>query len=181
MFRTVVISKPEFFDGEAEAIVALLDSGKADLMHIRKPECSKEELRKLLKYLPTRLYKRIVLHDHHDLAIEFGLKGVHLNSRYPTPPQSSSLSISRSCHTLEEVKAWKERCDYVSLSPIFDSISKPGYRSAFDAKEIIEAVNSGIIDRKVYALGGVTFDRLDEVEKMGFGGAMILGDAWKEE
>ena len=29
------------------------------------------------------------------------------------------------------------------------------------------------------ALGGITFDRLHIIEKMGFGGAMILGDAWK--
>ena len=29
------------------------------------------------------------------------------------------------------------------------------------------------------ALGGVTFGKLDDVLRMGFGGAMILGDAGK--
>jgi len=29
------------------------------------------------------------------------------------------------------------------------------------------------------ALGGVTFDKINDVLKMGFGGGMILGDAWK--
>ena len=37
----------------------------------------------------------------------------------------------------------------------------------------------GIIDNKVLALGGVTFDKVEEVLNLGFGGAMILGDAWK--
>ena len=32
---------------------------------------------------------------------------------------------------------------------------------------------------RVMALGGVTFARVDEVLQMGFGGAMILGDAWR--
>lgn len=42
-----------------------------------------------------------------------------------------------------------------------------------------EARAKGIVDNKVLALGGVTFSRIDEVLNMGFGGAMILGDAWK--
>jgi thiamine-phosphate pyrophosphorylase len=29
------------------------------------------------------------------------------------------------------------------------------------------------------ALGGVTFSKIKEVMNLGFGGAMILGDAWK--
>ena len=75
---------------------------------------------------------------------------------------------------------WKEHCQYVSLSPIFNSVSKPGYYSAFTLEEIAQAVRNGIIDSRVYALGGVTFARLADVRAMGFGGAMILGDAWKE-
>ena len=51
--------------------------------------------------------------------------------------------------------------------------------SAFSKEMLAEAVKDGTIDEKVYALGGVTFDKLQEVEQIGFGGAMILGDAWK--
>jgi hydroxymethylpyrimidine kinase/phosphomethylpyrimidine kinase len=76
------------------------------------------------------------------------------------------------------VVRWKNRCDYVTLSPIFDSISKAGYRSAFTREEIAEAARKGIIDEKVMALGGVTFNKMKEVTAMGFGGGMILGDAW---
>ena len=43
----------------------------------------------------------------------------------------------------------------------------------------MEAYEAGIIDSRVMALGGVTFERIEQVRKMGFGGAMILGDAWK--
>ena len=50
---------------------------------------------------------------------------------------------------------------------------------AFNREQIEKAAAEGIIDNKVLALGGVTFDKVEEVLSLGFGGAMILGDAWK--
>lgn len=175
---TIVITLPYFFDGEAEQIVQLLHSS-VDLIHIRKPESKAEEVEKLIMSIPSEYYPRLVLHDHHDLAMKYHLHGVHLNGRNPQPPHGWEGSVSKSCHSLEEVKEWKEKCDYVSLSPIFDSISKQGYHAAFSSAEIEEASRQGIIDKKVLALGGVTFNKIDDVLRMGFGGGMILGDAWK--
>lgn len=175
---TIVITLPYFFDGEAEQIVQLLHSS-VDLIHIRKPESKAEEVEKLIMSIPSEYYPRLVLHDHHDLAMKYHLHGVHLNGRNPQPPQGWEGSVSKSCHSLEEVKEWKEKCDYVSLSPIFDSISKQGYHAAFSPTEIEEASRQGIIDKKVLALGGVTFNKIDDVLRTGFGGGMILGDAWK--
>lgn len=188
----IVITKPEFFEGEAEQIVQLLDSGRADLVHIRKPLVSLadsarglelaelERLERLIQALPARLYGRLVLHDGHQLAIKYGLRGVHLNSRHPQPPDGFKGAVSISCHSLKELaECRKQPYAYMSLSPIFDSISKRGYRSAFSADDIAAARSQGLIDERVMALGGITFDRISEVTKMGFGGAMILGDAWK--
>lgn len=191
---TIVITLPYFFDGEAEQIVQLLhhpltlnrqseDFNRitVDLIHIRKPGCEACQLEKFILSIPEEYRNRLVLHDHHELAITYNLFGVHLNSRNPEPPNGWEGSISKSCHTLEEVKEWKERCNYVSLSPIFDSISKKGYLSAFTFEEIKKARRDGIIDKNVLALGGVTFKRLTEVKNLGFGGGMILGDAWKDK
>lgn len=191
----IVITKPEFFEGEAEQIVQLLDSGKADIVHIRKPLVSLadsarglelaelaglERLECLIQALPDRAYGRLVLHDCFDLALKYQLHGVHLNSRHPQPPEGFRGAISISCHSLEELAECRRKpYVYMSLSPIFDSISKPGYNSAFTAEQIAEARRQGLIDERVMALGGVTFDKIDDVLKMGFGGAMILGDAWK--
>ena len=196
----IVITKPDFFEGEAEQIVQLLDSGKADLVHIRKPQqpssladsarglelaelaelAGLERLERLIQALPARVYGRLVLHDGHQLAIKYGLRGVHLNSRHPQPPEGFKGAVSISCHSLKELaECRKQPYAYMSLSPIFDSISKRGYRSAFSADDIAAARSQGLIDERVMALGGITFDRISEVTKMGFGGAMILGDAWK--
>ncbi len=179
MFKTIILTMPIFLDHEAERMAAMLHDGKADIIHIRKPEAEADRVEWLLRAIPCECYPRIVLHDHFELAVRYGLYGVHLNSRNPQPPEGWRGSISRSCHSLHEVEEWKGRCSYVSLSPIFDSVSKEGYKSAFKEEEIREAVGKGIIDNKTYALGGVTFKSLKKVEEMGFGGAMILGDAWR--
>ena len=175
---TIVITLPYFFDGEAEQIALLLHS-TVDFIHIRKPDSKAEEVERLIQAIPSEYYARLVLHDHHELAVKYHLHGIHLNGRNPQPPVGWNGSVSKSCHSLEEVKEWKGNCDYVSLSPIFDSISKKGYHAAFSSEEITEAYHQGIIDKKVIALGGVTFNKIDDVLRMGFGGGMILGDAWK--
>ena len=85
IFMVIVITKPEFFEGEAEQIVQLLDSGRADLVHIRKPLVSLadsarglelaelaglERLERLIQALPARVYGRLVLHECFELALK---------------------------------------------------------------------------------------------------------------
>lgn len=176
---TIIITLPYFFEGEAQKIASFLEDGIADLVHIRKLGESEADVELLIKQIPQHYRSRLVIHDHHQLAVKYALYGIHLNSRFPVAPEVWQGSISRSCHSLEELKAWKDRCNYLSLSPIFDSISKKGYMSAFSEEQILRARQEGIIDQKVVALGGVTFSKLKKVKEMGFGGAMILGDAWK--
>ena len=180
MHMIIVITKPEFFSGEAKRISWLLTSGAADVIHIRKPQAAQAEVERLIQSLPSELYDRLVLHDHHELAVKHHLHGVHLNSRCPEAPEGWSGAVSISCHSLSELaECRKQPYAYISLSPIFDSISKPGYHSAFTRQQIAEASAQGLIDYRVMALGGVTFDKINDVLEMGFGGAMILGDAWK--
>ncbi len=185
----VVITLPTFISNEADAIVALFEQRGIDFLHLRKPDAPEKEVEELLKQIPSDYYSRIVIHDFHALAARYGVGGIHLTGRHPEVPDNWQGRVSTSCHSIEELQRRKEEgylqqgekksFAYLSLSPIFDSISKKGYLAAFTSEELIEAAHSGIIDQRVLALGGVTFSRLDEVRAMGFGGAMILGDAWQ--
>ena len=69
--------------------------------------------------------------------------------------------------------------DYVFLSPIFDSISKIGYESAFDDAEVLTAFLANSKQR-VIAFGGVDADRIAICEELGFRGYAMLGDIWKK-
>ena len=176
----IAITKPDFFDSEAKQIISLLNSGKVDLVHIRKPQQQEQDVERLLNQLPQDLCSRLVIHDHFGLARRFALRGVHLNSRNPAPPEHWNGAVSISCHSISELAICRQKdFAYMSLSPIFNSISKPGYNAAFTAEELEQARQQGIIDHRVFALGGVTFSNISNVLKMGFGGAMLLGDVWK--
>lgn len=177
----IVITLPHFFDGEAEQITAMFQSGLQRL-HLRKPEGSEDECRRLLRDIPSCYYDRIVIHDFHSLALEFSLGGIHLNGRHPQVEVSGwSGDVSVSCHSISELeRRRREGFAYLSLSPIFDSISKKGYNAAFSSEELREAKAKGIIDSRVMALGGLCHDNIDEAMAFGFGGVMVLGEAWKE-
>ncbi len=64
------------------------------------------------------------------------------------------------------------------LSPIYDSLSKAGYRAAFTAATLRQAAVEGTIGPRVVALGGVTPARIPELSDLGFGGAAFLGYIW---
>lgn len=178
--RWLVVTPPDFVPGEAAFINKLFLHG-VDLLHFRKPEASIGECRRLLREIPARWHERIVLHDNFSLLGEFGLHGVHLNRRNPMPPVGFLGSVSCSCHSLEEVKVSKGHRDYVFLSPIFDSISKQGYGSAFSPEMLTQAAGAGIVDESVYALGGMDVSRLSLVRSWHFGGAVFLGDIWSKK
>lgn len=173
-FLTVVITSPTPTDGEAERITRLIDSGAADFVHLRRPEASEAEMRKLIGSLPPRIYSRLKLHSHFGLAKEYGLGGVHLNSRWPEAPQGIR-AVSVSCHSVEELGEGNIFA-YRTLSPVFDSISKPGYSASFSLKNLErEKLPKGVI-----ALGGVRPEHFTALRQAGFSGAAMLGYIWQE-
>ncbi len=169
----IVITQPHAVDSEPELILAALSAG-ACRVHIRKPEWSEAQLAALLEALPLSAMERITIHDHFELCDRFGV-GAHINGRNPKAPDCCTPK-SRSCHSLEEIKESQE-FDYMTLSPIYDSISKQQYCSNFTHDELL----NGGISRKVVALGGVTPQHIPQLYGLGFGGAALMGYVWQDE
>lgn len=175
MNKLIVITTPSFFPDEAALLTRLFEAGMTRL-HIRKPGSRREELERLLDAIPAAYYPRVALHDWLDIAAERGLGGIHLNRRNPEAPAAFAGTVSRSCHSLAEVEAYKPSCDYLFLSPIFPSISKEGYGSGFSLEELRAA--HGVIDGKVIALGGIDPERIRQLSDLPFGGVAVLGALW---
>ena len=162
MFNLVIITEPGFFPGEAEALRRLL-GGLECRVHLRKPGSAEEDMRRLVESLP---------------APEYGVGGVHPTSRFPEIPPGWRGLVSRSCHSLDELAMCRD-ADYMFLSPVFDSISKSGYASAFSDAQLREAAGR-LIGHRVYALGGVRPENFPLLREYGFGGAALLGHVWKD-
>ena len=173
--KLIVVTTERFFNGEAEGVTALFEEG-LERLHLRKPEASAVETAEWLTAIPLAFHNRIVLHDHFELINRFNLGGIHLNRRNPAPV-GQPKSVSRSCHSLAEIKE-HPGADYYFLSPVFDSISKPGYQQGFELDGVAEAFARKAVTANVYALGGVTPERLRLIKHTGFAGAAILGALW---
>lgn len=175
----VVITRPDCYEGEAEQITLLLNADPHFLLHLRKPEAAADDYRKILDRLPATELHRITLGGHHELAEDYPVGGVHLNGRGPAYTGiRHDLRLSRSCHSITELNHIEDYT-YVFLSPIFNSISKEGYQAAFSSEALTEACQSGIINSRVIALGGISAATLPLLAPYSFGGAAVLGAVWQ--
>lgn len=170
-FKLIAITREVVEIDESCRICNLIDAG-FDYVHIRKPALQKDEMQQFIESIPTRYYNRLKLHDHFDLADKYDLAGIHLNSRNRTAPTGFQKHVSKSCHSIEELRDI-DRFEYVFLSPIFDSISKQGYKARFSKNELENSSN--LISEKVMALGGVADKHIPYLQKIGFGGCALLG------
>lgn len=177
--KFIVISPEQFTtSNEVKTIRHLIAGGIT--VHIRKQE-DELKIAQFLSTFPEEERQSLTIHRHVKLAEELKLGGIHLtgNQAFKEIPENWSGRVSKSCHSIEEINGIKYNCDYVFLSPIFDSISKPGYSTAFKLEDL--AMELPKISQEVIALGGVTLNHLETLENTGFDGAAFLGSFWNLE
>ncbi len=174
----IVITLPRVMEGEAEALLEICKEPRAPIVHIRKPESSEREVEFLLDRLKVSGcdMSRLTIHYNEPLARKYGLGGVHLHGEELEKGAGAGLRRSLSTHSWKEVQQYAGRVDYLFISPLFDSISKPGYRSGLDPEETFSRLAHH--DGRVVALGGVSADTMTQVERLGFDGAAGLGAVW---
>lgn len=172
--KWIVVTSPSLCDGEAGFIDMLVRCG-VDVVHLRKPEVGVQQCARLIEQLDMDTRKHIAIHYMPQLAMRYGLGGIHLSGTATEVPDGWRGRVSKSCHTMQEVQQYKDRYDYVFLSPVFNSISKQGYHAAFSHADIVEASQQGLICSKVIALGGVTELNMPDIKAWGFGGGAMLG------
>ncbi len=131
----------------------------------------------MLQLIPEEYHKRIMLHDFFKLTEKYNVRGVHLNRRNPAYNGIKNVKISKSCHSITELKMIA-KYDYVFLSPVFNSISKIGYASSLSGEVLLKASGLGLINEKVIALGGIDVNTLRLLKPYKFGGIAVLGAIW---
>ncbi len=175
--KLIVMTQPTFFVEEDKIITSLFDEG-LDNLHLYKPDSSPMYSERLLTLLSDNYYSKITVHDNFYLKEEYKLRGIHIDDATTPAPQGYKGHISRTCTRLEDLKVAKRNADYVFLKYIFDSQSEPTQMSSFTEAELREASRHGLIDRHVYALGGMNLENVRMAKDLGFGGVVISGDLW---
>lgn len=182
--KIIAITPPHAIENEVVIIKRLLENS-VDIVHLRKHQSEFEGgevisyLREILSALTSEERNKIIIHDFPMLYDEYSLKGIHINKNITSLPENYNGFRTRSCHSFEEIERYKNEYNYLFLSPIFDSISKPDYKSPFTHDALQKASLEGIIDKKVIALGGVTFDKIPYLQSLNFGGVAMIGGIYE--
>lgn len=104
-------------------------------------------------------------------------RAVHLASDDPFPDPRPAL-VGRSCHSAAELaQARAEGCDWVFLSPVFASASKPGYGPALGVAGFARLHGLG---PPAYALGGISPARVPALLAAGARGVAVMGPVMRD-
>ena len=175
--KLIILTKATFFVEEDKILTTLFEEGM-DNLHLYKPDSEPVYSERLLTLLSEDYYRKITVHDHFYLREEFGLKGIHLNTADAELPYGYKGHFSCTCHSIAELHDAKKKADYVFLKTIFDSQSNPKDKQTISEEELREASRKGLIDKHVYAMGGINLDNIRQIRDLGFGGVVICGDLW---
>lgn len=174
--KRILITTPEIRLDEPRRIRLALEQGW-DGVHLRHPDATITDIRKIIEAVPQRFHGQLHLHGHFALVNEFNLGGLHLNSRCPEAPENYSGLLSRTCHSTPEIIAANKigRYSYLTISPIFPSVSKPGYGPGADlAADILRLAEAGVTTPLI-ALGGISPETMSQLNRDVFSGVAVLG------
>lgn len=135
-------------------------------------------LAKRLREITRALNVGLIVNDNADIAMEISADGVHLGWRSLKIETVRKIIgnkklIGFSAHNLQEAKiAFDEGADYITISPVFNTIHKDYPVKPLGVtkiREIKEQVNIPVI-----ALGGVNTKNVDEVLENGADGIAVM-------
>jgi len=159
------------------AVAAAVEAGARAVVLREKdlPADARAELAIELTGILTPAGGTLIMAGH--AAIYASPGGVHLAAAEPFPARRPDL-VGRSCHDLAEVAAaTAEGCDYVTVSPVFPSPSKPGYGPPLGPAGLTTLTRSG---PPAYALGGVRPADVATCRAAGAYGVAVMGGVMRD-
>ncbi|MDN3690899.1 thiamine phosphate synthase [Chryseobacterium tructae] len=178
----LVITPEAIISNESEIINQMFCEG-LDLLHIRKPWISREEMTHFISLIDTSFYAQLVLHSHYDLGKEYDISRFHFREEDRKAEKYKSFMngniISTSVHDIMTYNALEKEWEYAFISPFFPSISKKGYGIGSTVKESLKQRDNP--DVKLIALGGIDSSRIQESVALGVDGVALLGAIWESD
>ena len=175
--KLAIMTKSTFFVEEDKILTTLFDEGM-DNLHLFKPGSTPLYAERLLSLIPEDYYRKITVHDHFYLKNEYDLAGIHLDDLDTEIPNNYKGKIGRTCTDIQMLKEKKKKSSCVFLKNIFDCIEFSDEKKSFTQQQLEDAADKGLIDKHVYALGGMSLDNIRMAKTLGFGGVVICGDLW---
>ena len=195
--KFILITPPYSHPNEIEILSIAYELG-VDRIHIRKPAIAEKTLRIYLDKLGEKIMSKASLHYYENLMKDYLFSGFHYSSNNWKEIMNeenefindNNVLLSSSFHHLNEIQAKGNGLDYAFCSPVFPSISKEGYLPSFEwdlslGASAIEGVtlshSLNTSELELYALGGITSQKVVECKNRGFQGVAVLGAIWNQK
>lgn len=158
-----------------------------DAVLLREPtlvDSAREELAVTIKKICADYHNLFFISHDLLLAKKLGVDGVHLKAVQSCQDArdffgAHTITIGQSCHSMQEaLQAERNGADYISLSPIFISASKPDYGPALGLAMLKRIAKK--IALPVLALGGITPDNTALCHRAGAHGVMMMGSFMRD-
>jgi thiamine-phosphate pyrophosphorylase len=172
----VLISYPDDrIQNEKAVVKELMTAFPLTRFHLRKPTYSQKEFELYLSDFDKETRMRMVVHSI-QLENQFSLLGLHCKAHEQTLVNQNPQIISSSFHSKEEALKRQKNFQFFFCSPLFESISKPGYKPT----EPWDISNeSPEFRNKAIALGGIKLENLETCLQKGFKNIALLGSIWE--
>jgi thiamine-phosphate pyrophosphorylase len=145
------------------------------------PPAERYALLRALVVLGGRWGATVTVHEDIDAAVTAGAAGVHLPSSGSPEAARSQLPdalIGASAHSADEASALlRAGADYVTISPVFLTDSKPGYGPAVGLDGLAGVVAK--VPGSIIALGGVTAQSAALCLSAGARGVAVMGEVMR--
>jgi len=181
----IVITSPSAVANEISIIDSLFEEGLS-LLHIRKPDFSEFEMAKYIHQIKLEFRSKLVLHNHHQLADDFGINRIYFSEKERKCNPDFSARFSKPCrykststHSIEDFNSLENGFDYAFLSPVYISISKENYHPKTNLFETLKLRTN--FNTKVIALGGIDSENIKKTLLNGFDDVALLGCIWNHE
>ena len=183
--RLLVVTDRRLAARDLASVVDDAVSAGARWVWFRDKDLERQERLALARQILAAIGGRAVMTVGSDigLAMELGLKAVHLSMAADVAEARQNLGaqalIGLSAHSLDDVARAKAMgADYITLSPIFETMSKPGYGPCLGLGILRAATALGI---PIIALGGINPELVKAVMDEGVDGVAVMGGIYMED
>lgn len=163
-----------------DVVSELLDAG-VNAIQLREKDLSDTALIQLAQPIAALCHDheaKLFINTNTRVARDVGAAGVHLPANaesvdFVKARAEDNFYIGCSVHSLDAAKKREaEGADFVTYSPIYPTVSKPGYGPAVGTTSLAEVVEG--VKVPVFALGGITPTRVPECLSTGAFGVAVM-------
>jgi len=182
--RLLVISNGQQTYAPVLEVLKNLCAAGAPWLLLREDYLTLEQQRGLAVQLMQHAQQtKISISDDVKFALQIGAHGIHVAADadlHDVRAAAPNLTMGVHCHSPAEVaRAQAAGADYVTLSPVFATASKPGYGPALGLEMLRQTAQAHTIP--VLALAGIAMETVADCLTAGAHGVAIMGDIMRAD